>query len=139
MSPYSWFWYLKYVVTWNYTSSISLGIVSVNNVFYGVLIVKHFISDGLRKTKYSWRNLIFPWTFWQTIYDVIFMNKLKSFIVKMNRYDIFLYFSGVFFVYVNFYLLLLKQYLLWDQVNLFGNCYIVNFELDVLIISVLFS
>ena len=96
MSPYSWFYYLEYVVTWNYTSSISLGIVSVNNVFYGVLIVKHFISDGLGKTKYSWRNLIFPWTFWQTICDVIFMNKLKSFIVKMNRYDIFCILVGFF-------------------------------------------
>ena len=82
-------WWFKDLELWKYTSSISPGIISVN-VIYGILIVKNRISDGTGKTTYSWRNLIFPQTFWETICDLIFMqtgikiNKLKSFIVKTN-------------------------------------------------------
>ena len=46
------------------------------------------------------------------------INKIKSFIAKMNRYDLFLW---VFlFAYLIFYILLLKKYLLRDWDIFFG-------------------
>ena len=48
--------------------------------------------------------------------------------INMNKLTVFL------FAWLIFYILLLKQYLLWDQVIFFEHCYIVHFELDVVII-----
>ena len=63
------------------------------------------------------------------------MNEIEPFIFKVNRYDIFWWF--LLFAYLIFYILLLKRYLLWDQAIFFGNCYVANFELDIVIILVL--
>ena len=97
--------------TWNYTSFIGTGIISVN-VIYVALIVKTFFSDCVGKSLYSWWNFILPSTFWQTIDDVVFMkngitiaspnlkNKSKPFIVKMNMYDIFWWFLFVYLIFI---------------------------------------
>ena len=69
-----------------------------------IVLNKVFTDDGISQT------------FWQTIYDVIFMqngikvNNLKSFIEKMIRYDIFWWFF--LFAYLIIYILLLKQFIL---------------------------
>ena len=49
------------------------------------------------------------------------------------------YFGGYLFVYVAFHLLFLKHLLLWYQAIFFGNCHILTFEHNVMIILVLFS
>ena len=74
-------------------------------------------------------------------YDFMFeqngikMNKLKTFIVKVNKYDILWW----FFIWLSdCCIFLLKQYLSWDQANLFENYFIGKCVLDLLIISLLY-
>ena len=107
-------------------------------VFSYLRILSLIVLDKLYTV---WWNLNFLQTFWQTICDFIFtkngirFNKLMSFTVKMKRYDIFLFSTSLF----DFYILLPKQYLLWDQVIFFGNCCIVNSALNVLSLVLLFG
>ena len=64
------------------------------------------------------------------------MNELKVFIVKMNKYDIFWWFFN--FLYQILYTSA-KTIFLRYQAICFENCYIVHFELDVLVNLVFFS
>ena len=62
------------------------------------------------------------------------MNNLKS-LINSGR----IYFGGFLFVCLIFCILLLKQHLLLDQAVFFRKCYIVSFDLDFLVVLVLFS
>ena len=130
-------------VTWNCTGSISPGIFSFFNC---VLKVKNFISDGIGYTVYSWWNLIFPWTFSQTIHGFISCKMELRWINSsplLSQGIGMIYFGGSFVCLSHFLYIFAKKRLLWNQAifsNFFGgNLYSVNFETGILIISVFFS